>query len=91
MRALPDHVRKYSETPVFTEQNIPAKLTAEHSTKPGVWGRLVVLEGAVDYFIAGPPQSRQRIAAGDFGVIEPEKLHHVELLSGAAMRVEFYR
>lgn len=89
--ALPGGLVKYGGTAVFTEKTVPAKLTAAHDTKPGVWGKLVVLDGALDYVIPGPPEMRQRIAAGGFGVIEPEVSHYVAPLGAVTFRVDFYR
>ena len=91
MADLPVGVTKHSETPLFTETTVPAKLTARHDTKPGVWGRLVVVEGALDYVVPGPPETRQRVSAGGFAIIEPELIHHVSLMGPVAFRVEFYK
>ncbi len=88
---FPAILSKYSETPVFTQDTVPAKLTSVHDTKPGVWGKLVVLEGALDYVVLGPPPARQRITPSNFGVIEPAVPHRVELNGPVRFKVEFYR
>ncbi len=89
--ALPMGLIKYGGTAVFTEKTVPAKLTSAHDTKPGVWGKLVVLEGALDYVVPGPPEERRRIIAGGFGVIEPEVRHYVTPVGAVSFRVDFYR
>ena len=89
--AFPDGLTKYSETAVFTEETVPPKLTSVHDTKPGVWGKLVVKEGALDYIVPGPPLVRERIVAGAFGVIEPEVKHRVEMIGPVTFQVEFYK
>lgn len=92
MRAdLPAGFTKYGGTAVFTEKTVPAKLTSAHDTKPGVWGKLIVLDGALDYVVPGPPEERARIEAGGFGVIEPEVKHYVTPLGPVTFRVDFYR
>lgn len=87
----PENLVKYGETPLFTEESVPSKLTSVHSTKPGVWGKLVVEKGVLNYIVSGSPETVQCVKAGQFGVIEPEVVHRVELLGAVAFRVEFYR
>ena len=88
---LPDGLEKYAETPVFSEVTVPGRLTSLHDTKAGTWGRLMVLTGALDYVVPGPPLSRQRIDAGETGIIEPEVPHRVELIGPVTFKVEFHR
>jgi|GEM_PF-4543010 len=42
---LPEHFIPYRQTPVFTEQSVPARLQQDHSTKAGVWAKILVTEG----------------------------------------------
>jgi len=88
---LPVGLEKYAETPVFSEAAVPGRLTSLHDTKAGTWGRLVVLTGALDYVVPGPPPSRQRIAAGETGIIEPKVPHRVDLIGPVTFKVEFHR
>lgn len=88
---FPAIFNKYSETPVFTEETAPAKLTSVHDTKRGIWGQLVVLAGELDYIVPGPRPARQRITPSSFGVIEPAVPHRVELIGPVRFKVEFYR
>ena len=90
-QSFPEWLQKYSETPVFTAETVPQKLTEDHDTKPGVWGKLVVLEGALDYVLSGPPMETQRLSAGHFGLIEPGVSHFVRPDRDAVFKVEFYR
>lgn len=91
MDSLPDRVEKYAETPIFTEETVPKKLTADHDTKPGVWGRICVLEGALDYIIPGAPERSHLISAGGFGIVRPTELHRVNPIETVRFKVEFYR
>ena len=88
---MPDGLEKYAETSVFSEATVPEKLTSLHDTKAGTWGRLMVLSGALDYVTEGPSPSRERIGAGETGIIEPEVPHRVELIGPVTFKVEFHR
>ena len=88
---LPVGIRKYAETPVFSAETVPKKLTKLHDTKPGVWGRLCVIEGALDYIISCSPPFQQRINAGEYGIIEPESLHHVQIIGPVRFKIEFLK
>ncbi len=90
-KELPPGLVKSTQTKTFTEKTIPAKLTTLHDTSVGVWGKLVVSSGELDYVIPGPPYLRQRVGAGQYAIIEPAVPHHVSLLGPVECRVEFYR
>jgi tellurite resistance-related uncharacterized protein len=95
LKKLPEIMKKYSETPVFTEETVPEKITSNHNTKAGVWGKLCVLEGTVDYIIphGGSDKSAEvkRINAGNFAIIEPTIIHRAVPIGTAKFKVEFYR
>ena len=91
MTRFPEGLTKYSETPLFTAESVPGALLKAHATKPGVWGKLQVLEGGLHYIVLGPPASRSFIGAGDHGVIEPTVPHHLELAGPVSFKVAFYR
>ena len=88
---LPDDVRKYSETPVYSEQTVPDKLTAEHDLKAGVWGKLCVIAGRLDYHVPGEPDLKRAIKTGEHVVIEPRQVHFVRPIGDVQFKVEFYR
>lgn len=88
---LPGNVRKYAETPVFTETSVPKKLLDLHDTKPGVWGRIVVLEGQLDYFIPGSPDQQYRLSIEQYGIIRPAELHRVAPVGPVRFKVEFLK
>lgn len=91
---LPAGLDHYRSTPLFTEESVPAALLGDHSTKPGVWGRIRLLSGRLRYVVTDP--SRQGVTRdlrpdSDPAIIEPEILHHVELLGPVQFQVEFWR
>lgn len=46
MKDLPPSAASYKRTPIFEESTTPSGLLSSHSTKTGVWGRIVVLKVA---------------------------------------------
>ena len=88
---LPNNVEKYFETKVFTEKSLPEKITKKHNTKTGVWGRIVVLEGELDYIVSEPPKSLQRLSPGIDGVIQPKQQHYVCVVGPVRFKIEFLK
>ena len=91
MKSLPHAVRAYRRTPEFTEESIPDGLRKAHRTKPGVWGRIVVLERRLRYRILQSPPREFVLDADNPGVVEPEVEHEVEPMGRVRFFVEFYR
>lgn len=91
MTDLPSYVEVYSRSPVFTSETVPHKLTQAHQTKGGVWGRLVVMSGGLEFVRVGPPEVRSFVDAGDVMIILPEDLHFVTLKPDTAFQIEFSR
>ncbi len=88
---LPDDVHKYSESPLFSEQTVPDKLTSEHDLKAGVWGKLCVIAGNLNYHVPGKPDQVSAIKAGEYVIIEPRQVHFVRPRGHVQFKVEFYR
>lgn len=89
----PDAV-PYKRTPSFTEENVPAGLLADHDTKEGTWGLIVVEKGQLRYIVDDPRRPRsERILTPDTdpGVIEPTVRHRVAPLGVVRFHVEFLR
>ena len=87
---FPGHFVAYKKTPVFTEATLPDGLRREHTTKPGVWARIVVTEGELRYVV----DALERVfdlAPGRDGVVAPEVPHRVEPRGAVRFFVEFYR
>lgn len=79
----------YRTTPVFDETTLPPALRARHSTKPGVWGVVRVLEGRLKLTWL-VPSGEAVLSPGTPGLIAPEQPHFVEPLGPMRMQVEFY-
>jgi len=91
MKSLPIDARGYRQTPEFTETTIPAGLLRRHATRPGVWGRIHLLEGALRYRILEPVLEEVELRPGLDGVVEPEVPHEVEPIGRVRFYVEFSR
>lgn len=86
---LPPGVVAYRRTNEFTEQTLPAGLRKDHSTKPGVWALIHVLEGRLRYCV---PSWRydEVLEPGKLGIVAPEVEHFVEPQGAVRMFVEFH-
>ncbi|HEY6877784.1 MAG TPA: DUF1971 domain-containing protein [Polyangiales bacterium] len=90
MITLPTEVRAYKRTPEFDEHTVPAGLLRAHTTKPGVWGRIVVLEGSLLYRV--PTRGLAlTLDTSRVGIVEPEVPHEVEPRGHVRFYVEFLR
>lgn len=88
---LPDSVVAYKRTADFTESTVPRGLTANHRTKDGVWGKLVVTGGALGYCEEDHLDDTIEVGAGDHVVIPPAVPHRVVIRGPVSFYVEFYR
>ncbi len=91
MKTIPDNVSRYAATPEFTETTAPGHLLESHETKPGVWAKVVVLEGSLRYCIIGPDVEEHELAPDRTGVAEPEVPHRVEITGPVRFQLELYR
>jgi tellurite resistance-related uncharacterized protein len=86
---LPKDVEVYKRTATFTAASAPAAIQRDHKTRAGVWGCLVVEEGALTFQFAG--EEAMRVGAGERVAIPPEKAHAVTPDDDARFHVEFLR
>lgn len=91
MKLLPPDVVSYQRTKEFSEITVPKALTARHSTKAGVWGRINVVQGTLHYRILEPMPEEHSLSPDHPGVVEPEILHEVEPIGKVRFFVEFFR
>lgn len=86
----PEGAAPYKRTAVFDETTIPEGLRADHSTKPGVWALIHVLEGRLLYHLLDARQTFE-IDAGERLASPPERPHKVEPVGAMRMYIEFWR
>ncbi|MEZ5691679.1 MAG: DUF1971 domain-containing protein [Rickettsiales bacterium] len=89
MKELPEGVVAYKRTPLFTEKIVPAALLANHNTKAGVWGLIHIESGKLEYTIED--KETNILTKDNYGVVEPEVIHHVRPLGEVSFFVEFYK
>lgn len=70
---------------------MPEALARDHTTKRGVWAKIVVLEGTLRYHVGALSTQLDLQAGGAPGVVVPEVPHRVEPLGPVRFRVEFLR
>lgn len=78
-------------TPVFDESGVPHGLLAAHQLAAGVWARVVVQEGALDFVFEDAPDRPIHLSAGGSLVVPPEQPHHVLLTGPVRFALELYR
>ena len=87
---FPENFMPYKKTPVFTEESLPSGLKNDHSTKTGVWGKIILIEGTLQYRV-NSLKTDTVLFPNEPGIILPEILHSVALLGPVKFYVEFYK
>lgn len=91
MKDVPAGLECYKRTPEFTELTVPEGLLRHHTTKAGVWGRIVVSEGRLLYRMLEPVLEELLLEPGRCGVVEPGVAHEVRPQGAVRFHVEFLR
>lgn len=91
MKQLPEAVALVNTTAVFDQHTVPSPLLHSHRTKPGIWGRIVILQGSLVYRILEPTIEEVVLTPETFGVVEPEVRHEVVPGDGVRFYVEFFK
>lgn len=91
MQRLPADLVAYQRTREFSDATVPSALRRRHTTKPGIWARICVLEGQLRYRILGSPPEEHILTPDHPGVVEPEVPHEVEPLGEVRFFVEFLK
>ena len=87
---FPDNFIPYKKTPVFTEESLPSGLKNDHSTKIGIWGKIIVTEGKLRYRV-NSLKTDIELSPSESGIVLPEVLHSVAPLGTVKFFVEFYK
>ena len=90
-RTIPVGYEPYRRTADFDENTVPEALRRDHSTKRGIWARIQVTRGSLDYYVAAPFHSHERLTPLLPGVVLPEVVHHVAPAGPVSFFVEFMR
>jgi tellurite resistance-related uncharacterized protein len=87
---MPHNFKVYRKTGEFNERTIPQSLRRDHSIKPGIWAKIQVIEGKLNYRIDAL-DAQLELSPGVPGIVIPEARHHVEPIGSARFFVEFYK
>ena len=87
----PEGLASYRRTPEFDQDSVPAGLRKDHATKRGVWGRIEILAGALDYVVQPPVDATFVLDPETPGIVAPEVPHHVSPRGVVRFFVEFHR
>jgi tellurite methyltransferase len=87
---IPEDFKAYRKTAEFNQRTIPQSLRRDHSTKPGVWAKIQVIEGKLSYRIDALG-AQFELSPGVPGIVIPETRHYVEAIGSARFFVEFYQ
>ena len=86
---LPPHFVAYKRTPIFTQETLPEGLRHDHLTRPGVWARILVIEGRLRYQV--PAVAVDDVLTPDHsGVVLPEVFHSVDPLGAVQFFLDFF-
>ena len=89
MKDLPESLSSVRKTPEFNEGSIPKGLLKAHQTKAGVWAKIVIVKGKLQYKI-NEPEEVVILDTEKFGIVEPTVFHEVKPLGSVIFYVEFY-
>jgi len=87
---MPEGFVAFQQTPIFTNETIPAGLQKDHATGAGVWARITVLAGKLRYQAEALGVDME-VSPDMGGVIVPTVVHAVTPLGQVRFFVEFYR
>lgn len=88
---IPLGYEPYRRTPDFDENSVPEALLRCHATKRGVWARIHITRGSIDYYVHAPFSRRKRLTPTSPGVVLPEVEHHIAPSGEVSFFVEFWR
>ncbi|MCX6522385.1 MAG: DUF1971 domain-containing protein [Actinobacteria bacterium] len=88
---LPDGLEHVRTTEVFDQDRHPAGLRRAHRVAEGVWARLVVHSGELDFVFEDDVEHPIRARADRPVVIPPGRLHHVATTGPVTFAIEFHR
>jgi tellurite methyltransferase len=95
---IPDGYAPYRRTALFTNDSIPKGLRSRHTTKKGVWAKIHVQSGSLQYRIHDPYHTETILVGGASarrncdrpGIVLPEVEHEVEPIDHVEFFVEFW-
>jgi len=90
MPEAPVGVGEYKRTATFTQSSVPIGLLRDHRTKPGVWARIVIEVGELEYTLDSPVRTFL-LTPECPGIAPPGAAHHVKADRAVSFHIEFLR
>ncbi|MEO6772557.1 MAG: DUF3565 domain-containing protein [Kofleriaceae bacterium] len=87
---LPADAIVFERTAELTATTTPAALLRDHTTKSGVWGKLQVVAGSLQYLVEPPLACELVVDPGHPAIIVPEVRHRMVPSFDARFFIEFY-
>ncbi|MEM7138700.1 MAG: DUF1971 domain-containing protein [Myxococcota bacterium] len=92
MSASSETLEVYFRSETFDEGSVPDKLLRDHALKEGVFGRIVVQEGEVEFWLDSDPPTMEVVRPWDLRLrVQPGQRHWVALRPGARFHLELLR
>lgn len=91
LKQLPDYLKQSGQSAVFTNQNVPNAILNWHTTKPNVWGKIVILKGEAIYEILSEPVEKIQLSPEQCGFIEPEQPHRLLPKENTEFQILFFK
>ncbi len=88
---LPDGLEHVRTTETFDQDHHPAGLRRAHRVADGVWARLTVHTGALEFVFEDELDRIIDVGAEASVVIPPGRLHHVDVTGPVTFALEFHR
>ncbi|MFV0430802.1 MAG: DUF1971 domain-containing protein [Alphaproteobacteria bacterium] len=90
MVRIPAEAKPYKTVGPWTVDKIPKMLLNRHNTKAGVWAKLEVLQGVVNYFLCDNDAEAIVLTPEEYGVSEPQVWHYIKPSEDAKIKITFY-
>jgi tellurite resistance-related uncharacterized protein len=90
MSELPETVRAYQKTQIYTDKTTPGMMKNDHRVRSGVWAKIMVQKGEVIYEVPDRNQTVTATAESPV-IIEPLVTHRILPRTGARFYLEYYR
>lgn len=90
MATIPENAVAYKTVGPWVANKIPKMLLKKHNTKEGVWAKLEILSGSVQYYLCDSDADPITLTPEQFGVSEPQVWHYIEPTDDAEIQITFF-
>lgn len=88
---LPEGLTQSGQSGVFKSGSVPDAILNWHTTKAGVWGKIVIYQGSAIYEILTDPVEKIELDQTVCGLIEPEQPHRLTPAENTEFQILFYK